>query len=67
MAVLGHAFRTTASRCFVFNFLHVPSHGELTIKNRVLNLCFFSNIFRKFHYGKSSNPVEGLLFRDFRI
>jgi len=67
MAVLGHAFSTTASSSFVLNFLHIPPYSELTIKNRVLQFFFFFYIFRKFHYGKSSNPVEGLLFHDFRI
>jgi hypothetical protein len=40
MIVLGHAFRTKASSCFVFNFLPIPPYGELTIKNRVLQIRF---------------------------
>jgi hypothetical protein len=48
MAVLGHAFRTKASSCFVFNFLHIPPYGELTIKNRVLQICFFFTYSAKF-------------------
>ena len=41
MAVLGHAFSTTASSSFVLNFLHIPPYSELTIKNRVLQFFFF--------------------------
>jgi hypothetical protein len=39
--------------------------ASLLSRTRCFKFVFY--IFSKFQYGKSSNPVETLLFRDFRI
>jgi len=41
------------------------SMASLQLRTGYFKFVFY--IFSKFHYGESSNPVEGQLFRDFRI
>jgi hypothetical protein len=40
MSVLGHASRTKARTGFLFISPHIPPYGELSSKNRVLQICF---------------------------